>query len=59
MPRHRLSLEEQLKGVEKAIKSKRTKPWLKESMRRFARKLREQIAAESHSRPEKPRHSFF
>jgi hypothetical protein len=56
---HRLSKRQQLQGLEKAIESKRTPPWLKSSMRRFARKLRDEIAAEDHSAHQNGRHSFF
>jgi len=37
---HRLSRSERLRGIEKALRSKRTPPWLKESMRRYAARLR-------------------
>jgi hypothetical protein len=55
----RLSKRQQLEGLEKAIQSRRTPPWLKEPMRRFARKLRDEIAAEDHSAHQNGRHSFF
>lgn len=42
---HRLNKQQQLHGIEKALRSKRTPPWLKESMRRFANQLREEIAS--------------
>jgi len=56
---HQLSKKQQLQRVEKAIESKRTPPWLKDSMRRFVRKLRDEIAAEDHSAHQNGRHSFF
>jgi hypothetical protein len=43
MARHKLSLEQQLKGVRAAIRSKRTPPQLREGLRRRAEWLEEQI----------------
>lgn len=54
-----LSKRDQLRGLEKAIESKRTKPWLKDSMRRFAERLRKEIAAEERTARQNRRHSFF
>lgn len=56
---NRLSKRDQLRGLEKAIQSKRTKPWLKESMRRFAEKLRKEIAEEDRASRQNGRHSSF
>jgi hypothetical protein len=56
---NRLSKRQQLEGLEKAIRSKRTPRRLKDSMRRFARKLRDEIAVEDHSTHQNGRHSFF
>ena len=56
---NRLSKRQQLQGLEKAIESERTPVWLKKSMRRFAKKLREHIAAEDKSTRQNRRHSFF
>jgi hypothetical protein len=56
---HRLSKRQQLEGLEKAIQSERTPERLKDSMRRFAKKLRDEIAAEDHPAHQNCRHSIF
>lgn len=43
MARYKLSLEQQLKGVRAAIRSKRTPPQLREGLRKRAESLKEQI----------------
>jgi hypothetical protein len=42
--RHQLNKNEQLRGITKALRSKRTPPWLKHSMRKYANRLRTEIA---------------
>ena len=39
MARHRLNRGEQAEGLRKALRSRKTPPWLKPSIRRFLRKL--------------------
>jgi hypothetical protein len=46
MASHRLNKNQKLRGIEKAVRSKRTPPWLKPSMKCFAKKLRQEIASE-------------
>jgi hypothetical protein len=43
MAGHRLTKNQQLQGVQKALRSKRTPPWLKPSMKEFAAQLRAEI----------------
>jgi len=44
---HRLSKNQQVRGIEKALRSRRTPPWLKSSMRRFADRLRNEVARQN------------
>ena len=56
-PREPIDQAPAAQGIgESHIQSRRTPPWLKDSMRRFARKLRDEIAAEDQSTdaPEPP-----
>lgn len=46
MARRKLTLEEQLRGVRAALRSKRTPPQLKEGLRRRAEALEKQIEKE-------------
>jgi len=50
MPRHKLTLRERLAGVEKAAKSKRTPQQLVVGLRRYARRLQEQLRGRSRRR---------
>jgi hypothetical protein len=43
MARHRLTRLEQLKGLRKAVRSPRTPSWLKPSIRRYLRKIEEEL----------------
>ena len=47
MPRHELSLEEQLEGVRAALQSRQTPPQLKEGLRKRERQLEEQLRKRS------------
>ena len=44
---HRLSKKQQLLGIEKTLRSRRTPRWLKKSMRRFADRLRDEVAGQN------------
>ena len=44
MGRHKLSLDDQIRGLEKGIRSRRTTAWLKPGMRKFLKKLRRDAA---------------
>lgn len=39
MAKHELTREEQARGLRKALRSRRTPPWLKPSIRRYLRKI--------------------
>jgi hypothetical protein len=47
MARRKLTLEEQLRGVRAALRSKRTPPQLKEGLRRRAEALEKEIGQQS------------
>jgi hypothetical protein len=53
MPRRKLTLEQQLKGVRAAMRSPRTPPQLRKGLQRRAEKLEKQITAQTESQPEK------
>jgi signal transduction histidine kinase len=55
MARRKLNLEEQLKGVRAAVRSKRTPPQLREGLRRRAKWLIDQIRQ---GRPRKKKRPF-
>jgi hypothetical protein len=56
MARRKLTLEEQLKGIRAAVRSKRTPPQLREGLRKRAKWLVEQIRQ---SRPRKKKKKPF
>ena len=43
MARHKLTRLEQLRGLRKAVRSPRTPSWLKPSIRRYLRKIEEEL----------------
>jgi hypothetical protein len=47
MARHKLTRCEQLKGLRKCLRSKKTPRWLKPSIRRYLQKLQRQVQRES------------
>ena len=58
-PREPIDQAPAAQGIGESHSIGRTPPWLKDSMRRFARKLRDEIAAEDQSTHQNRRHSFF
>jgi hypothetical protein len=46
MPKHRLSKAEQARGLRKALRSWRTPPWLKPSIRRYLKKMEKELRQE-------------
>ena len=58
MARRKLTLEEQLKGVRAAVRSKRTPPQLREGLRKRAKWLIEQIR-QGRARRKKKKKSLF
>jgi hypothetical protein len=51
MARHRLSIEDQIRGLEKGIRSRRTPEWLKPGMKKFLKKLRRKVRGIAFARP--------
>jgi hypothetical protein len=49
MPKHKFTLSEQLKAVERALSSPKTPGHLRESLRRRATRLRKQVAKQESS----------
>jgi len=43
MARHKLTRLEQLRGLRKAVRSPRTPAWLKPSIRRYLRRIEEEL----------------
>jgi hypothetical protein len=46
MATHRLTKEQQLKGLRKALRSWRTPPWLKPSIRRYLKRMEGELRRE-------------
>jgi hypothetical protein len=43
MPRHKLTVEERLRGTERALRSRRTPKYLKAGLERYRRKLEREL----------------
>lgn len=57
MPRRKLTLEQQLKGVRAAMRSPRTPPQLRKGLQRRAEQLEKQITAQTERQSEKVENS--